>query len=123
MKKTLAILLLSINTQAQTIQEMRIATRIMENNLKRMDIIASQDSLLDYCDTAKAELKSKLKQSETINLIHKSVESGQAKVIAETSGKLEKETKRKKAWRKVGVFAIIENVVIGIAVFLTVKGF
>ena len=122
MKKLILLLILSKSLHAQTLDDFRYSTRYMKQNVQCQELLMKKDTIIAKCDSSRIELTDKLGKSNTLNLIHESVEKGQAKKLAEKESLLEMEKKRKKAWRKVGIFGIIETIVIGLATYLTIVG-
>ena len=122
MKKLIILLILSQSLHAQTLDDCRYSTRYMKQNVQCQELLMKKDTIIAKCDSSKAGFKKKLEQANDV-ISKKEIEiKVTAKKLAEKETLLERERRRKKAWRKVGIFGIIETIVIGLATYLTLAG-
>ena len=94
----------------------------MLHNLECQDILVQQDKIIDACDSTRNILKSKLASANTLVKIHEGINRQQEDVIKEKDESLKKLAKTKKFWRRFSLVMIGENIVIGIAIYLTIVG-
>jgi len=126
-QKTILLLLIStigFKTYSQKIEieQIKEANKYLLHNLECIDIIETQDRMIDACDSSKILLKQKVSQANTLVKIQESIINGQQKEWDKTKTDLSKVDKKRKFWKRFTYVMIGENIVIGLFVYLTIAG-
>jgi hypothetical protein len=126
-QKTILLLLISTigfksYSQKIELEQIKEANSYLLHNLECIDIIETQDRMIDVCDSSKTLLKQKVSQSNTLVKIQESIINGQQKEWDKTKTDLTKVDKRRKFWKRFTLVMIGENMIIGLFVYLTIAG-
>ena len=126
-QKTILLLLISTigfksYSQKIELEQIKEANSYLLHNLECIDIIETQDRIIDVCDSSKKLLKQKVSQSNTLVKIQESIINGQQKEFDKTKNDLTKVDNKRKFWKRFTLVMIGENMIIGLFVYLTIAG-